>query len=146
MSYTENARRLRSHIVKAAQSLPDEDAIEAVELFEKWAVGVNYVARESRVSDLGKLYRCKQSHTSQADWQPHLTLALWDLVVIGHSGTITDPIPAAVGLTYVRDKYYIEEDTGKVYLCIRQDAPEGTILYYIPHDLLGLYFEEVSNN
>lgn len=146
MSYTENARRLRPYIVKAAQSLADEDAINAVELFEPWVVGVKYVAQESRVSDLGKLYRCKQSHTSQADWQPHLTPALWDLVVVGHSGTIDDPIPADIGLTYVKDKYYIEEDSGKVYLCIRQDTPEGTTLYYMPHDLVGIYFEEVTNN
>lgn len=145
MSYTENARRLRPYIVKGAQSLPDEDAVKAVELFEQWEVGVDYTARESRVSDLGKLYRCKQSHTSQADWQPHLTPALWDLVVVEHSGDITDPIPAAVGLTYVKDKYYIEEDTDKVYLCIRQDTPEGTTLYYMPHDLVGVYFEEVTN-
>lgn len=145
MSYTENARRLRPYIVKAAQSLADEDAINAVELFEPWGVGVDYVALESRVSDLGKLYRCKQSHTSQADWQPHLTPALWDLVVVGHSGTIDDPIPADIGLTYVKDKYYIEEDSGKVYLCIRQDTPEGTTLYYMPHDLVGVYFEEVTN-
>lgn len=76
MKPQERARQLRPIIEKAAESLTDEDALEAVELFPSWATGVSYTADE-RVSYADKLYRCVQSHTSQADWTPDVTPALW---------------------------------------------------------------------
>ncbi len=76
MTPQEKARQLRPLIEKAAESLPDDDALEAVELFPIWATGVSYTADE-RVSYAEKLYRCVQSHTSQADWTPDATPALW---------------------------------------------------------------------
>jgi hypothetical protein len=76
MTPQEKARQLRPLIEKAAESLSDDDALEAVELFPAWATGVSYIADE-RVSYAEKLYRCVQSHTSQADWTPDATPALW---------------------------------------------------------------------
>lgn len=76
MSYAELARRLRPLIEKAAASLPDEDALEGVELFPAWAAGTDYAARE-RIRYGGMLYRCEQAHTAQADWTPDATPALW---------------------------------------------------------------------
>lgn len=70
------AIKLRSMIEKAAVSLDDEDALEAVELFKSWYSGISYLADE-RVQYNGKLYRCVQAHTSQADWEPDRTPALW---------------------------------------------------------------------
>lgn len=72
----EHAYKLRAMMHKAAVSLPDEDALEAVELFPAWAVGVAYSADE-RIRYGEKLYRCVQSHTSQAEWTPDVTPALW---------------------------------------------------------------------
>ena len=72
----EHAYKLREMVHKAAVSLGDEDALEAVELFPAWAVGVAYAADE-RIRYGGKLYRCVQSHASQADWTPDKTPALW---------------------------------------------------------------------
>lgn len=76
MGYVQRARQLRPLIEKAAESLPDDDALEAVELFPSWTIGVSYTADE-RVSYAEKLYRCVQSHTSQTDWTPDATPALW---------------------------------------------------------------------
>lgn len=76
MTPQEKARALRPLIEKAAVSLDDEDALEAVELFKTWYSGISYLADE-RVQYNGKLYRCVQSHTSQADWEPDRTPALW---------------------------------------------------------------------
>lgn len=76
MTPQEKARKLRPLIEKAAESLPDEDALEAMELFPSWATGVSYTADE-RVSYAEKLYRCVQAHTSQADWTPDAAPALW---------------------------------------------------------------------
>lgn len=70
------ALKLRSMIEKAAVSLTDADALDAVELFPAWAVGVQYAA-DFRIRYGNKLYRCVQSHTSQADWEPDRTPALW---------------------------------------------------------------------
>lgn len=76
MTLQEKARQLRPLIEKAAVSLDDADALEAVELFKTWYSGISYLADE-RVQYNGKLYRCVQSHTSQADWEPDRTPALW---------------------------------------------------------------------
>lgn len=76
MKPQERARQLRPIIEKAAESLPDEDALEAVELFPTWKADTAYTADE-RVSYADKLYRCVQAHTSQADWTPDATPALW---------------------------------------------------------------------
>lgn len=67
---------LRALIEKAAASLDDGDALEAVELFPAWAIGKAYAA-DDRIRYGEKLYRCVQAHTSQADWIPPDTPALW---------------------------------------------------------------------
>lgn len=72
----QKARALRAMIEKASASLPDEDALEAVELFPMWQTDTAYSAG-IRVRYADKLYRCEQSHTSQADWTPDQTPALW---------------------------------------------------------------------
>lgn len=57
-------------------NLDDAVAVEIVTLFPEWAAGVSYAVDE-RVQYGEKLYRCVQSHTSQADWTPDATPALW---------------------------------------------------------------------
>lgn len=75
MTRTE-ALRWRRMIEAAAVHLPDEEAVDSVELFPAWAEGTDYEA-QTRVRYGGKLYRCEQSHTSQQDWTPDATPALW---------------------------------------------------------------------
>lgn len=72
----EKAVRLRRMIETAAISLGDEDALEAVELFPAWAVGKAY-ATDERIRYGEKLYRCVQAHTSQSNWTPDATPALY---------------------------------------------------------------------
>ena len=62
--YTDMARKLRPFIEKSAASLDDSDALNAVELFPAWAVGVEYQA-QVRVRYSGKLYRCDDRIISQ---------------------------------------------------------------------------------
>ena len=69
MKPQDKARQLRPYIEEAAASLPDEDALEAVELFPAWAADTAYpVGIRVRYNDT--LYRCEQAHTSQAGWEP----------------------------------------------------------------------------
>lgn len=70
------ALKLRSMIEKAAVSLDDSNALEAVELFPLWATAEEYSV-DQRIRYEDKLYRCVQAHTSQADWTPDVTPALW---------------------------------------------------------------------
>ena len=76
MKPQDKARRLRPYIEKAAVSLADEDALEAVELFPAWTADTAY-EQGIRVRYGDKLYRCEQAHASQADWTPPDTPALW---------------------------------------------------------------------
>ena len=70
------ALALRALIEKAAVSLSDTDALDGVELFPAWAVGVDYVL-DVRVRYNDKLYKCIQAHQSQTGWTPPETPALW---------------------------------------------------------------------
>lgn len=79
MDWISKARFLRGMIEKAAASLPDEDAVEAVELFPRWEVGVTYMPKD-RVRHEDQLYECIQEHTSQDDWHPDIVPALWKRV------------------------------------------------------------------
>lgn len=73
------ARQLRRLIERASESLSDEDALEAVELFPAWKTDTAYELGV-RVRYDGQLYRCEQAHTSQASWTPDVTKALWTAV------------------------------------------------------------------
>lgn len=68
--------KLRDLIEKASTFLSDEDAIAASELFPTWKAGKAYEVG-NRVAYDGKLYKVVQAHTSQSDWTPDKTPALF---------------------------------------------------------------------
>lgn len=70
------AKRYRKHMNTAISTLTDEAALEVAELFLPWEKETPYVAGDRR-THVGLLYKCIQSHTSQADWTPDITPALW---------------------------------------------------------------------
>ena len=91
------ARKLRQYIEKAAVSLTDEDALDAVELYPAWRTDNAYTVDE-RIRYGATLYRCVQAHTSQADWTPDVTPALWTVVSL-------DEWPEWVQPTGAQDAY-----------------------------------------
>ena len=93
MTYRERARVLRPYIEKAAISLTDEDALQAVELFPQWVVEHAYVVGE-RLQYNGVLYRVVQAHTSQADWTPDITPALFVVVSLDEWPEFVQPTGA----------------------------------------------------
>lgn len=141
----ERAAELRPMIEVAAMSLSDGEAATAVELFPKWAYPVSYIVG-NRVSDSGKLYKCRKAHTSQKSWNPAATPDLWVVIDVTHAGTQDDPIPASRGMEYEYGKYYLDSEDGKVYLCERTGEQAGgkITLQYLPHELIGNYFKAVS--
>ena len=81
MGLVEMARKLRPIIEQAAQSLTDETALEAVDLFPAWKTGQSYTAGQ-RIRYGGVLYSVLQDHTSQADWTPDAAASLFAKVLI----------------------------------------------------------------
>lgn len=115
-----HALMLRAMIEKAAVSLSDTDALEAVELFPVWQIGVDYSAG-ARVRDGEELFKCIQPHTSQADWRPSVTPALWQKVAKpGQGDTPDNPIPWSWGLEIIIGKYYSQNDV--IYHGIRDSG------------------------
>lgn len=98
MAWTERlAREYRAKIEKAAALQGDEDALESIELFPKWEAGIA-VATGERYQYNGKLYKVIQAHTTQADWTPDITPALWTRVSL-------DEWPEWVQPTGAQDAY-----------------------------------------
>lgn len=119
MTYIERARALRPYIEKAATSLTDEDALQAVELFPQWVVEHAYVVGE-RLQYNGVLYRVVQAHTSQADWTPDITPALFVVVSLDEWPDFVQPTGAHDAynkgdkVTF-EGKHYISLMDGNVY-------------------------------
>ena len=79
----ERAKKLRQLIIKASTFLDDESALQGIELFPLWKAmpPMEYeVGDRIRYNDT--LYKCVQAHTSQAQWTPDVTPALWTEVSI----------------------------------------------------------------
>ena len=138
------AVELRPIIEQAAVSLSDGEAATVPELITAWAYPVDY-AKGDRRSHGGKVYKCRQAHTSQADWTPDKTPALWAVIDAEHAGTQADPIPASRGMEYEYGKYYLDSEDGKTYKCERTGEAAGgkIVLQYLPHELVGNYFTAV---
>ena len=146
------ARQTRPFIEKAAQSLSDADGLKAKALYPRWEklVQLGSVTAEAgyRFTYNGDLYKCvNENPTFQSDWVPGVgTAALYVRVDEAHAGSLADPIPAARSMEYVYGLHDADPEDGKVYLCTRtgEEAGGTVTLHYMPHELVGLYFQEVA--
>ena len=149
----QRAARLRPMIEQASASLSDGEAAKSPELFPRWADHIGETVkpgdRRSDTDESGVLhvYRVNkgQGHTTQENWPPHSTPAMWTIIDAEHAGTQDDPIPAARGMEYEYGKYYLDGEDSKVYLCERTGEQAGgkITLQYLPHELVGNYFKAV---
>ena len=135
----EKAYVLRRMVEKAAISLDDADALEAVELFPAWAPGTDYTKKEFRFRYGNKLYKVLQPHTSQADWTPDIVPSLYaEIEKPGQGDTPDNPIPYNNNMELFENKYYSQNDV--VYRCIRST---GIPVYNNLADLVGIYVEVI---
>lgn len=147
------AAELRPMIEQAAKSFTDAEAAKSPELVARWTDHIGeVVAPGDCMSDTGndgvlRVYRVNDGHghTTQADWPPHNTPAMWTIIDLEHAGTPDDPIPAARGMEYTYGLYYKDPEDTKLYLCERIGEAAGgkIVLQYLPHELAGQYFTEV---
>ena len=150
----QRAAKLRPVIEQASASLSDGEATKSPELFPRWADHIGETVkpgdRRSDMDESGVLhvYRVNkgQGHTTQENWPPHSTPAMWTIINVDHAGTQDDPIPASRGMEYEYGKYYLDSEDGKTYKCERTGEAEGgkIVLQYLPHELLGQYFKAAN--
>lgn len=138
----EQAQEMRTSIDSVTGTMADADAAKSPMLFLPWEVDTAYAVGDRRRYD-SNVYKCLQAHTSQADWAPPVVPALWVVINTSSSGTIDEPIPASRGMEYEYGKYYLDPEDNKTYLCKRGSETGTIILQYLPHELIGHYFEEV---
>lgn len=142
MTNNDMMKQLRKALEMFVTTLPDDKAVEIPSVSKHWKVGESVQVDDRRYfPPTEKLYKCLQAHTTQADWTPDLTPSLWAVIDVTHAGTIDDPIPAALNMEYTEGLYYLDPEDGKLYRCTRSS---GIALAYLPHQLVGQYFEEVT--
>lgn len=116
--------------------LPDEKAATIPLCYDSWEPDKEYKVGD-RVEWEGKLWKCRQAHTSQENWKPSLdTASIWEVIDVEHEGTLEDPIPYDQTMTVNNGKYYLED--GIIYKCIRDSEQP---LYASCASLVGNYFE-----
>ena len=106
------AEAIVAALVKLRESVTDEQALSVPVLYPAWRSGVDYVTGQ-RVLHVGVLYKVLQDHTSQDDWTPDATPALWVVVSI-------DEYPEWVQPTGAHDAYNTGDKVsynGKHYVC-----------------------------
>ena len=74
-----------------AASLDDEKAMEVAYVYDPWEIGKAYAVGDFvtyGVNGVGdpQLYKVAQAHTSQADWTPEATPALYTAIGLDESG------------------------------------------------------------
>ena len=119
--------------------LTDTEAAKLPLCYDPWTTDKAYKVGD-RVESDGKLWKCRQAHTSQENWKPSIdTASLWEVINVENAGTLDDPIPYDQTMTVYNGKYYLEE--GIIYKCIRDS---GQPLYATCASLVGNYFEVAS--
>ena len=144
MTVLEQAYAIREAMDIAGATLTDEKALECVRLYKPWEVDKDYDVGDFLtygVNGVGdpQLYKVAQVHTSQEDWMPDETPALYTRIDETHAGTEDDPIPYNGNMELVAGLYYSQNDV--VYLCTRGT---GQPVHHDLADLVGLYVEEVK--
>lgn len=91
MSMIEQAQAIREAMDYAGASLDEDTALICVALYRPWEVGVAYKQNDRftyGVNSVGDplLYKVAQAHTSQADWLPDKTSALYTPIGLDESG------------------------------------------------------------
>lgn len=91
MNKLQMAEQFRKAVQMFVASLGDEQAMEVASVFPAYQAGKTYKANDMftyGVNGVGdpQLYRVVQEHTSQEDWNPASTLALYSSIGLNASG------------------------------------------------------------
>ena len=87
------AEAIVAALVKLRESATDEQALSVPVLYPAWRSETEYYAGD-RVLHGGVLYKVLQAHTSQADWTPDITPALFVVVSLDEWPEFVQPTGA----------------------------------------------------
>ena len=82
----------------------DAEALEYAELYPLWSGYADYTVG-SIVRRPSGLYKCYNAISANPTWLPENTPAHWEPITVGEDGTLDNPITAAAGMRYFKDKY-----------------------------------------
>lgn len=133
------SEKLKSDLRMARLALSDEQKLQASELFEVWDIDREYPQGEY-ISYQLRLFKCRQTHTSQEIYPPPLIPAIWEEISF-EEGTREHPIHYNNNMELFADKCYSQFDV--TYLCTRNT---GVPVYNDLKDLVGIYVQEISND
>ena len=91
MTVIEQAEAIREAMDIAGATLTEDQALICVRLYREWESGKDYKTGEFFTFGLNgvgdpQLYKVNQNHTSQADWTPDKTPALYTAIGLDDSG------------------------------------------------------------
>lgn len=91
MNRMQAAEQLRKALQMFAAGLTDEQAMEVVAVYDPWKLGKSYSVGDFLtygVNGVGdpQLYKVVQAHTSQDDWRPDATPALYVAIGLDEQG------------------------------------------------------------
>lgn len=101
----EKVKNQLRNVVKIVDIAPDE-LKELIELYELWKENENVKIGDIRHHE-GKLYEVVQAHTTQADWAPNSTPALWKEIAPEVTEDGEEIIPEFVQPTGAHDAYKV---------------------------------------
>lgn len=132
-----------------SNSIPDSYALGMPSLFPTWEDVLeagNKLRGGTILNDGGQLYRVNHDDTLPLEHQPPHGEGMTDVytpINNTNAGTAADPIPAVRGMEYTYGLIYKDPDDGQLYVCKRTGEADGgkITLQYLPHELIGQYFE-----
>ena len=91
MNRLQAAEQFRKALQMFAMSLDEEKAMEVATVFDPWEIGKTYSVGDFLIYGVNgvgdpQLYKVAQAHTSQADWTPEATTALYTAIGLDDSG------------------------------------------------------------
>ena len=113
------AESYRAKIEMAAALMSDEAALDSIELIAPWKIKESVSVGDRRRFN-GALYKCIQAHTTQADWTPDITPAIWVAVSLEEYTAWVQPTGAHDAynngdkVTY-KGNHYVCDIDGNVY-------------------------------
>ena len=114
-------------------------------LSKEWKVGVPNEVGDIiwyMIGDVKQYYKVVQpTNNADPNHTPNIVPAVFVAINKTNAGTIDDPIPAVRGMEYEYGKYYLDNENGNIYLCKRGEETGTIVLQYLPHELIGHYFE-----
>ena len=151
ISISDQVQTAMMFFAATSTTIPDSCTLDMPDLFPLWedllAAG-NPLVKGTILREGKQLYRINQESVTPQAHQPPSSVGMTAVYVPinrKNAGTLADPIPAVRGMEYTYGLYYLDPEDQKIYLCKRDNEPEGgtVTLQYLPHEQTPHYFEAV---